>query len=771
MPDGRERRARAAPGMAALIAWVVGVGCCAFLPALPDLRGYALLPAALAACAWRSGLPLRRWLLVLLALSLGLGYATARAQWRLQHELPVAWQQKPIAFVAVVRGLPDPGEYGVRLVLEVERALTPGAALPERVQLHDYLKRDWPPGSRWQLSARFKPMRGSANAFGFDAEQWLWSEGLLASGSAGKERRRLADGQGLMAWVDGWRARQVARIERALGAGRESALVAALTVGAQQRVAREDWQLFAATGLTHIVSISGLHITMLAGLAGWACASLLRRWPVARAPRLLVAGAALSAATVYALLAGFTVPTQRTLFMLVAGWGCLQLRRQLSPFQVWWLALSLTLLLDPFAVLAPGLWLSFGLVATLMFCSLARRRPPPHWRAALDGQWAAGVASLVPLAALFGGFPLLSPLANALAIPFVSMLLTPLSLLAVALPWDGLLPMVGWLARVFYSGVAWLAQGPAWHVAGSPWPLLALASLGTLWLIAPRGVPGKPLAGLLLLPVLVYRPPGPAPGEFRATVLDVGQGLSMLVQTAEHALLFDTGAGEAGRVVLPQLRGLGVERLDMLILSHHDSDHDGAAAGVLAALPVARVLAGQPQALPQARARPCRQGQSWEWDGIRFDVLAPGPSPAAGEDNAYSCILRIAASRHALLVSGDAPQQVEEALVAQPGVRLASSVLIAGHHGSRTASGEAWLAAARPQLAVISAGFLNRYRHPHPQVLQRLRQHEVGVLRTDLDGAITLDFAAEVRWQCLRQQQPRYWRARGACAAPGLSPG
>ncbi|WP_230623430.1 DNA internalization-related competence protein ComEC/Rec2 [Chromobacterium subtsugae] len=766
MPDGRERRARPAPGMAALIAWVVGVGGCAFLPALPDLREYALLPAALAACAWRSGWPLRRWLLVLLALSLGLGYAAARAQWRLQQELPAAWQQKPIAFVAVVRGLPDPGEYGVRLVLEVERTLTPGAALPERVQLHDYLKRDWPPGSRWQLSARFKPRRGSANAFGFDAEQWLWSEGLLASGSAGKERRRLADGQGLMAWVDGWRARQVARIERALGAGRESALVAALTVGAQQRVAREDWQLFAATGLTHIVSISGLHITMLAGLAGWACASLLRRWPVARAPRLLAAGAALSAATVYALLAGFTVPTQRTLFMLVAGWCCLQLRRQLSPFQVWWLALSLTLLLDPFAVLAPGLWLSFGLVAALMFCSLARRRPPPRWRAALDGQWAAGVASLVPLAALFGGFPLLSPLANALAIPFVSMLLTPAALLAVALPWDGLLPLAAWLARAFYFGVERLAAGPAWHVAGAPWPLLALAGAGSLWLIAPRGVPGKPLACLLLLPGLLYRPPGPARGEFRATVLDVGQGLSLLVQTAEHALLFDTGAGDAGRVVLPQLRGLGVARLDALMLSHHDNDHDGAAAGVLAALPVGKVLAGQPQTLPRAAA--CRQGQGWDWDGIRFDVLAPGAGAAAGEDNARSCILRVAGGRHALLISGDAPRQVEDALAAQPGIRLASSVLIAGHHGSRTSSGEAWLAAARPRLAVVSAGFLNRYRHPHPQVLQRFEQYGATVLRTDLDGAVTLDFGRELRWGCLRQQQPRYWRARGACG--GISP-
>ena len=252
--------------MSQWVAWVAGVVACAFLPALPDPSWLALAAglAAAAAVGCRRRPWLRQSALCALALLLGMGYAALRAQWRLEQSLPPVWWQKPVELVATVRGLPDPGEYGVRLALEVERTSTPGAALPERVQLHDYQRRDWPPGSRWQLSARFKPRRGSANAFGFDAERWLWSEGLLASGSAGKPRQRLADRNDLMAWVDRRRGEQVARIERALGEGRESALVAALTVGAQQRIAREDWQLFAATGLTHIVSVSGLHITMLA---------------------------------------------------------------------------------------------------------------------------------------------------------------------------------------------------------------------------------------------------------------------------------------------------------------------------------------------------------------------------------------------------------------------------------------------------------------------------------------------------------------------------
>ncbi len=755
--------ARASGNMSCWMAWVAGIVACAFLPSLLDPRWLAAAAglAAASSLRFRSRPWARHASMLVLCLLMGLGYAALRAQWRLEQALPPAWWQKPVEMVATVRGLPDPGEYGVRLVLEVERTLTPGVALPERVQLHDYQRRDWPPGSRWQLGARFKPRRGSANAFGFDAERWLWSEGLLASGSAGKARQRLQDRGDLMAWVDRWRGGQVARIERVLGAGRESALVAALTVGAQQRVAREDWQLFAATGLTHIVSVSGLHITMLAGLAAWVCAQLVRRIPGLRAPRVATAMLALAAAALYSLLAGFTVPTQRTLFMLAVGSACLLWRRQLSPFQAWWLALAAVLLLDPFSALTPGLWLSFGLVAALMFSSLARRQPAAGWRAAAAGQWAAGIASLVPLAAMFGGFPLLSPLANALAIPYVSVLLTPLSLLAVALPWDGGLQLAAWLVRGFYWLVEALARGPAWHVAGTPWPLLALAAAGSVWLIAPRAVPGKTLAGLLLLPMLVYRPPGPGWGAARATVLDVGQGLSVLVQTESHALLFDTGAGEAGRVVLPQLRGLGVDRLDALLLSHHDSDHDGAAAGVRAALPVARVLAGQPQSMSGATV--CAQGQGWDWDGVRFDMLGPPPGWVADEDNARSCVMRVATARQALLLSGDAPARLEEALAAQAGVKLASSVLVAGHHGSRTASSEAWLRAAGPRVAVISAGHLNRYRHPHPSVLERLRQKGAAVLRTDLDGALTLEMGETLAWRCLRREQPRYWREAGPC--------
>ncbi|MBK0416194.1 DNA internalization-related competence protein ComEC/Rec2 [Chromobacterium haemolyticum] len=755
--------------MPVLIALLCGIAICAALPALPAATGclgLAVGTAALAAC-----LPLRTrpWAALIPAFLLGLGYAAWRADYRMAQQLPADWQQRSIVFVGEVRGLPQAGEYGTRLIMEVERTLTPGVNLPQTVRLTDFLQRDWPTGSRWRAEARFKRSRGTANPFGFDVEQWQWSEGVLASGSLRPGERRLEDSRAPLACVDRARAALVARIEGVLGESREAALIAALTVGAQQRVAREDWGLFAATGLTHLVSISGLHITMLAGLAAAALACLSRRLPVLGfPPRLLIAGGAFLTAAAYALLAGFSVPTQRTLFMLGVGLASLCLRRGLSPFRIWWLALAVVLLMDPFCVLAPGVWLSFGLVAALMASSIARRRAPGKWRAALAGQWAAGVCTLAPLAWWFGGIPLVSPLANALGIPYVSLLLTPLALAAALLPLEWPLHLAAWLVRGFYWGVEWFAQAPALSLAGTPLPLFLLALLGSAWLIAPRGVPGRGLAALMLLPMLAYQPPLPAQGEFRATMLDVGQGLAVLVQTRNRSLLFDTGLGGAERILLPQLRGLGVKELDGLVLSHHHSDHDGAAAELAAALPVGRVLAGQPESLPGLglSGDGCRPGQSWAWDGVRFDVLGPPDAAPANDENAQSCILRVAGMKHALLLSGDAPEAVERMLAAQPGLRLRSTVLAAGHHGSRTSTGAAWLAAAQPEVVLISAGYLNRYRHPHPSVLRRVEEAGVAVLRTDLDGALALEFGDGVEWTCLRDSQRRYWRERGDCGEP-----
>ncbi|MDN0076755.1 DNA internalization-related competence protein ComEC/Rec2 [Crenobacter sp. SG2303] len=745
----------------ALPALVAGLVLPFYLAELPDWRW----PLCAALALWLAGRLLPGWRGVFGVALLSL-LGVAWTSWRAEQveQLSPAWEGKPVAVVAVVRDLPDPGEFGTRLRVEVEQVLTPGATLPRSWLLTDYRNEDWPPGSRWRLTLAPKQPTGPANRFGFDAEAWYWSEGIGATASVRKGR--IADGEvdDARARLDRIRSTLLERIDAAVAEPRAAALLGALTVGAQGRIAAADWQAFRLLGLTHLVSISGLHVTLFAGLVA-ALLRLVLRWRPPRriAPRLVVALGGLAAALGYALLAGWSVPTQRTFYMLACAVLMLLLRRSLGPFRIWWSALALVLLADPFAVLAPGVWLSFGLVVALMAVGVGRRRRAGRWQEALLGQWAVLVMSLLPLALFFNGVPLVSPFANAVAIPYVSSLLTPLALFAVFIPWDGPLRLAGWLADGFYWAVDLAAPyAPMWSQPGVPWPVAALAFVGSLWLIAPRGVPGRLAGALLLLPLLLYRPPPPAPGTLRATLIDVGQGLSVLVETANHTLLYDTGAGDAGRTVLPQLTGLGVKRLDVLLLSHHDNDHDGGGESLLAAMPVDTLLAGQPESLPDAQpaAQACLSNQSWAWDGVRFDMLAPDEGVSITEDNAASCVLRIATQRQALLLPGDLPGQQEQALAERYGKALRSSVLVASHHGSRYSSGADWLATVAPREVVFSAGYRNRYRHPHPDTLARVAGSGARAWRTDTQGMLTLEMGETLTLKGWREQAPRFWRRR-----------
>ncbi|MEQ6292427.1 DNA internalization-related competence protein ComEC/Rec2 [Vogesella sp. GCM10023246] len=740
--------------MEKLAAFCLGLVLCVWLPSVPDWHLLLALIIASWPLWWRRRLPL-----LLLSLLAGMAYAGWHIEQRLAARLPAALEGVAMSVPGTVRGLATTGEYGVRFRFAPDAG---PPALPPLLELNDYARRDWPPGSRWQLLLRLRQPHGAANVAGFDASRWYWSEGVLATGSVGKRRQALPAASGFWPWLDATRQRVVTRLSAAIGPGRDAALVAALAVGAQQGIERREWQALAATGLTHAVSVSGLHITLLAGLVLWLLRRLLQRWPQCQPQRLALL-AAMLAALAYALLAGFSVPTQRTVWMLATSTLALWGWRSLSPWQIWLAALAVVLLLDPFAALAAGFWLSFGLVGALLAGEVGRRRRPGYLPAMLAAQWRVTLASLLPLAWLFGQWPLLSPLANVLGIPLVSLLLTPLALLAAALPWGGLAQLAGWVAAGFWGWVDWLAAGPQWWFPALPWPLLPAALLGTLCLLLPL-TRSLQLAGvLLLLPLLLYRVPRPLPGELQVEVIDVGQGLAVLLQTAHHDLLFDTGAGDAGRTLLPVLRALGATR-PALMLSHHDADHDGAAEGVVAALPLAALWRGQPGSVPQQAATPCRAGQSWAWDGVRFDVLWPRPE-TAGDDNSHSCVLRVATRRQAILLSGDAPQAVEEMLVARYGAALRSQVLVLGHHGSRSATADAWLDTVQPQHAIISAGYRNRYRHPHPLVLARLAARPIQLWRTDWHGGLQLRLGADNA--VAPRRAVRYWEPPLSSAAAG----
>jgi len=416
--------------------------------------------------------------------------------------------------------------------------------------------------------------------------------------------------------------------------------------------------------------------------------------------------------------------------------------------------------------MAPGFWLSFGAVSMLLYAAGDRLGAGRSWRAALArwtlAQWAVTVGTLPLLLCFFQQFSLVSPLANAVAIPVVSLLVTPLALVAAVLPLPGLLQLDHWLLARVMDYLGWLADWPLLQVPAPPTGLLLLAVAGVVWLLLPRGLPGRWLGALMLLPALTVGPSRPVPGSAHVTVLDVGQGLAVVVRTATRTLLYDTGPlysaeSDAGqRIVLPYLRAAGIDRLDMLLVTHGDSDHAGGAASVLAGLPVASVVSS----VPALASEPCAAGRTWHWDGVRFRILHPTPGAAAkgGRANHLSCVLRIDAAQASLLLTSDIEAVDERQLLADAASELRADVLLVPHHGSRTSSTPAFIAAVDPREVIYPVGYRNRFGHPRADVVARYGDRRDW--RTDRDGAIDVDLGDAASVSAYRRRSPRYWHGR-----------
>lgn len=492
-------------------------------------------------------------------------------------------------------------------------------------------------------------------------------------------------------------------------------------------------------------------------------------WPAQKAAILSAWLTAFS----YALLAGFGIPAQRTCLMLTVAALAMLSSRNVGVGRILLLALAGVLIPDPWAVLAPGFWLSFGAVAALLWISLQiipGRRAGGNWRAwglgFLRTQWAATLATLPILLWVSQQFPLVSPLANLLAIPLMSFLITPLCLLAALLiAWLDF-PLLG-LAHALMAGLMklleWLAAFPLWQPPRAGFWSVLLAALGVGLLLLPRGVPGKGAGLVLLLPLLFWPTPSLAPGALRTTVLDVGQGQAVLLETAGHRLLYDAGpaygSDDAGRrVVLPYLQQRGISALDMLVVSHRDKDHAGGLDSLRLALPVRQLVASMPEL---EGGRLCARGQAWEWDGVRFSFLHPEPGRPLDGKNGDSCVLRVETASGRLLLTGDIGVAEEALLVDGQGPLLSAEVMLMPHHGSTTSSSLPFVAAVGPRLALASAGYRNRFQHPRPEVLERYEGLGAQVWRTDRDGALVLDFAGgEVAIQPWREAGRRYWWGR-----------
>ena len=759
---------------------LLGVLPIASLAALPSAWWPLLLGAGGAGL-----LVLRRWLVVAGAL-VGLAVALGSAQARLAHGLERGLEGRDLTITGAVTGFPESEGRRTRFRLAVEAAERDGASVevPAVVRLNWYGndRPDIEPGMRWRLGARLERARGFANPGTFDYALWLFREGIGATGYVlePENARRLADTAGPS--LSAARERLREHLQPLMPGGTGGGILMALALGHRGGIAAHEWDILRATGTTHLVAISGLHIGIVAllgfqcGRVVWRLVSPLRRLgprPIAQAWIGLVAAAA------YGALAGFALPTVRALLMLTVALATIVLRRRARPVEGLATAAVAVLLFDPLAPLAASFWLSFGAVAAILYLVTGRLAPLARTQRWFGLQLGITVALTPLLLGFFGQASLVAPVANLIAIPWISLVVVPVTLAGttLAVVW----PDAGQLL----FGLADEALGPLWHLlrACADWPfaewhgarpplailLLGLAGVGLL--IAPRGMPGRGAGLLAVLPLLLWQPARPDEGGVRLDLLDVGQGLAAVVRTRDHTLVYDTGARFSARfdagsaVVVPFLRAQGVRRIDALVLSHLDNDHAGGRDAVLDGLAPASVWSSAPQRLDHG-SRFCGRGRGWSWDGVEFRFLHPDPDDALTGNDA-SCVLRIDAPGGSLLLPGDIEATAEWRLLARA-ADVDADVVVAPHHGSLTSSTPAFVRAVDPRHVLYAVGYRNRWDFPRPEVVRRWSP--ASATGSDCAGAIRVSIDPEkgvarpVGW---RQTAPRFWRA--GCARVGKS--
>ncbi|HET8899401.1 MAG TPA: DNA internalization-related competence protein ComEC/Rec2 [Rhodanobacteraceae bacterium] len=759
--------------VAIALAALAGATLVQWSPLLPPAPLDFALGVMAVLLAWHS--PRWRWLALLL---LAVAWCAWRAALVLDQRLPRELEKRDFDVSGVVTGLPETGAGATVFNFIPEQTMLDGRAIP----LHGELRVAWygapadrlQPCTRWTLRLRLRRPRGLLDPGAFDSERYALVNRRSAVGYVRDAQPPVA--AGAADWcVDRWRARIAAAIATAVPDACDAHLLQALTVGDTRGLSDADWAVARVTGVTHLLAISGFHVGV-AALAGVLLVRLVwwaLPWLALRVPRQPVqALAALLAGSAYGALAGFGLPTTRTLLMIGVAALALGMRRAVGALDALALALLAILVVDPLAVLSAGFWLSFAGVAFLMLGFARPRRLLEHLKALGAAQWAMSVALLPLTVAFFGQAAPLGALSNLVAVPVVSLLAVPAALLGV-LAWPVSMTLAAfcwqaaaWVMHMLWSGLAVLAALPAsaWYLPLPTVFSVGLALLGAVWLLLPRGVPLRWFGLCLFLPLLAPRLPAPAAGAFQADVLDVGQGLSVLLRTRHHALLYDAGAkypsgfdvGEAA--VLPALHALGVRELAAMMISHGDNDHAGGAPAVALAYPHAVLFGSEPARSPLPLLR-CRAGQHWHWDGVSFRVLHP-TAAWQDADNDGSCVLLVTGAAGRMLLTGDISATVEPAVAAAAGTGL-PLVLLVPHHGSKSSSSGAFLTALAPQLALVSAGWLSRYGHPAASVVARYRDLGIPLLNTADSGAIGIDFPADgaprLRWRW-RRTAARYWR-------------
>ena len=759
------------------IAFLIGILIFHQLPSIPDGQWLWLICVSV---------PLTLYLRPLRILSWGIsGFLIAwfQASLILSSSLAAEIEGKEIFLEGVISSIPELASElgGKRSQFEFQllRSLDSTVGrdkLPRRMRLSWYRSKEvLAVGQVWRLTVKLKRPRGFSNPGSFDYERWLFRKGIRATGYVRDRAAYEYVGMAAGYRLDRVRQSLASAIDKAVPDSAFGGVLKALVVGVRHDIPDVQWQLMTETGINHLMAISGLHIGLVAGLGFflgqwfWRRSSwLLLRWPAAKAGAVV----SLLFALLYAALAGFAIPTQRALVMLVVVMLSLLLQRQRIPSQTLALAMLVVLVWDPLAVLDAGFWLSFTAVAIILYAMSGERGFSRPWR------W-LGIHVVISLALLpltfflFQQGSLVSPVANFIAVPWVSLTVVPLSLLGALL-----LPLLA-PAGALFLGLAdlcllllwplmeWLAALPWSHVVHPVphWGLMLPAAIGVIWLCAPRGLPARWLGLLWLAPLLWWPFERPATGAFWLTLLDVGQGLSAVVETRDRGLVFDTGprygrrfnAGEA--VVVPFLRRRGWSSLDVMVVSHGDSDHRGGAISIANALPVARVISSIPSTKLPLAFDACRAGERWQWSGVSFEMLNPSPGQRQSENN-RSCVLKVTGAHGSLLLTGDIEAPAEQLLIEREGRKLAADILVVPHHGSNTSSSAAFIRAVNPKTALFPVGYGNRWNFPKARVVARYLDRGIAIHDTAREGALMVKAGAggELLPLGYRAANRRYWQ-------------
>lgn len=659
----------------------------------------------------------------------------------LQHQVRAQHCQQRWRVVGNIVALHSRASGVVKFDFEVKRASVP-VRLPLRLRAYwFYPHKKLHVGETWQLTMNVKPNHGLQNPGGPDPQRQFFRSRVHGRASVVRKADNCLLKPAPWLSLSGWRQYLVEKIA--------APRLAALLVGKQELLSSDDWRILQATGTSHLLAISGLHVGMVSGFVYWLAAFIWQRLAVLQ--RCLIrpvfaSALSFSVAALYAALAGFAVPTQRALALLAGFFLMLLSRRNTSSLTLLSIVLLLVLLYDPFALLSVSTWLSFLAVCTLIVF-MPMQRHTSTWCTALRTQVVV-TAALMPVVLLFfQQVAAYSLLANSIAIPVVTFVIVPVGLLGIlALPSttlsQALFNVADFCLRQLFYGLNSIAAlpGALWHTVVWPLPILFFLSVGIVLLLLPRGFPGRRQAWCFFVPILLYQPLRPAPGEAWMTVLDVGQGLAVVIETAKHTLLYDAGPKYPGsfdagaRVLVPYLRGRGVRRLDKAIISHGDNDHSGGLASVASTFPIKTILSSEPKRL-SVPSQMCQAGQHWQWDGIEFAILAPQANAQLRGNNA-SCVLRVRGNGQVFLLPGDIEAVAEQALLQQQGAALAAQVLIAPHHGSKTSSSQAFIVQVHPREVIYAVGYRNRFHFPAPTVARAYNRLTAQQWSTAKQGAI-----------------------------------